>query len=186
MLLLSVVAIILLRRHLDMRLNPLLRAAAKLAKNKKGARSNLTGADEFAEISRAFDQMAEKVEQSLSELEDAKNDAELANLAKNNFLSFMSHEIQTPLAGLLGFIDLLGESKLDEEARIYLRSTEASARTLSGLISNLLETSRLEAGIVKPASEAFCINSLIQDIVDSTIMQAKKQGLAIRGYVQSR
>ncbi|UTW59693.1 response regulator [Kordiimonas sp. SCSIO 12603] len=180
MLVLSVIAIILLRRHLDMRLSPLLSAAAKLAKNKKGARSNLVGADEFAEIGRAFDQMAEKVEQSLSELEDAKNDAELANLAKNNFLSFMSHEIQTPLAGLLGFIDLLGESELDEEARIYLRSTEASARTLSGLISNLLETSRLEAGTVKPASEAFCINSLIQDIVDSTIMQAKKKGLAIR------
>ncbi|MCK0068343.1 ATP-binding response regulator [Kordiimonas laminariae] len=180
MLVLSVIAIILLRRHLDMRLSPLLGAAAKLAKNKKGARSNLVGADEFAEIGRAFDQMAEKVEQSLSELEDAKNDAELANLAKNNFLSFMSHEIQTPLAGLLGFIDLLGESELDEEARIYLRSTEASARTLSGLISNLLETSRLEAGTVKPASEAFCINSLIQDIVDSTIMQAKKKGLAIR------
>ncbi len=180
MLFLSIVAVVLLRRHLDMRLSPLLQAASKLAKNEKGVRTNLTGADEFAEVGHAFDQMAERIENSLDELKNAKDDAERANLAKNNFLGFMSHEIQTPLAGLLGFVDLLNESKLDDEARIYLRSVEASARTLSGLITNLLETSRLEAGAITATNEAFCINSLIQDIIDSTLMKARKKGITLK------
>lgn len=180
MLALSVLAILLLRRHLDARLTPLLGAAQKLSQGDDKARANLKGADEFSEIGRSFDLMADRLERHHGELKEAKEDAEKASEAKNNFLGFMSHEIQTPLSGVLGFIDLLRETKLDEEASLYVRSAESAARNLSGLVGDLIESSRLDAGNVQTSAEVFCLNSLLQEMVDSILPRSMRKGLGIR------
>ena len=180
MLIVSILVVLLLRRHLDSRLSPLLEAASALAHGDTSARSNLKGADEFAEIGRSFDLMADRLERHHMELKDAKENAEKANIAKNNFLALMSHEIQTPLSGLLGFIDLLDGTKLDEEARLYVRSAKSATRTLSSLVGDLLETSRLEAGTIRVTNEVFCLNSLLQELVDSILPKAQQKGLQVR------
>ena len=180
MVLFALFAVLLFRQHLNKRLRPLLKVAGKLALGDTSARAALKGADEFAEIGRSFDQMAEKLEQHHAELEDAKNLAEKANLAKNNFLSSLSNEIQTPLSGLMGFIDLLGSTRLDEEGRLYVRSADSAARTLSGLMNDLVETSRLEAGHTTLSTEVFCLNALLQEIIDSILPRALLKGLSIK------
>ena len=180
MLALSILAVLLLHLHLGRRLDPLLLAASNLAKGTPGARARLGGSDEFAQIGRAFDMMAERIETKRSELEKAMSEAEKGSDAKNKFLSYMSHEIQTPLSGVLGFIDLLKETELDDEARTYILSLESASRTLSGLIGDLLETSRLEAGTVKPVSETFCLNTLLQEILDSVLPRSMQKGLSVK------
>ncbi|PCI63715.1 MAG: hypothetical protein COB37_04615 [Kordiimonadales bacterium] len=180
MLMLSILAVLLLHFHLGRRLGPLLLAAANLAKGTNGARAKLGGSDEFAQIGRAFDMMAERIEIKREGLEKAMAEAEKGSDAKNKFLGYMSHEIQTPLSGVLGFVDLLKETELNDESRLYVRSLESASRTLSGLIGDLLETSRLEAGTVKPVSETFCLNSLLQEILDSVLPRSMQKGLSVR------
>jgi len=180
LLLISIFAIAFLRRHIEMRISPVLQAAARLARNEKNVRTHLTGRDEFAEIAASFDQMAARIDASKIELEQAKEIAEKANDAKNYFLSHMSHEIQTPLTTIIGFLDLLKETKLDSDASLYIHSMETSARTLTHLVNDLLETNRLEAGVITAQLKPFCLNNIIQEILDSQLPRAQDKGLSLK------
>jgi len=180
MFIISFLAVVLLRQHLKARLTPLLDAANRFSQGEGSARAALKGGDEFAEIGRSFDTMADKLEHYHDDLKAAKRNAEKANLAKNAFLGSLSHEIQTPLSGLLGFLELLRATHLDEEGRLYVRSADSAARTLSALINDLIETSRLEAGQIQTVNEVFCLNSLLQEIVDSILPRAKQKQVAIK------
>lgn len=180
MLLISIVVILLLRSHLDKRLTPVITAAAKLAKGDTSARANLNGSDEFSEIGDSFDKMAKRIERTHNELNEAKENVEKASEARNQFVGFMSHEIQTPLAGLIGFIELLQETKLDHEGQVYVRSANSAARTLSGLVDDLFESSRLENGTITLSSSTFCLNSLLQDIVDSVLPRTTQKGVSVK------
>ncbi len=176
----SILAIAFLRQHLEQRITPLLKAATRLARNEKNVRTNLSGQDEFAEIAASFDQMAARIDRNRIELENAKEVAEKANSAKNHFLSHMSHEIQTPLTTIMGFLDLLKDTKLDSDASLYIRTMDTSARTLSYLINDLLEINRLEAGTITPQSQAFCLNTIVQETIDSQLPRAQDKGLFIK------
>lgn len=180
LLIVSILAIAFLRQHLEQRITPLLKAAARLARNEKDVRTNLSGQDEFAEIAASFDQMATRIDSNRIELETAKEIAEKANSAKNHFLSHMSHEIQTPLTTIMGFLDLLKDTKLDSDASLYIRTMETSARTLSYLVNDLLEINRLEAGTITPQAQAFCLNTIVQETIDSQLPRAQEKGLSIK------
>lgn len=76
----------------------------------------------------------------------AKEDAEAANIAKSHFLASMSHEMRTPLNGVIGLLDLLGETDLTRVQQDYLETATGSADALLILLSDLLDLSRIEAG----------------------------------------
>ncbi|MEX0297653.1 MAG: hybrid sensor histidine kinase/response regulator, partial [Kordiimonas sp.] len=180
LLIVSILAIAFLRQHLERRITPLLQASARLARNEKGVRANLAGQDEFAEIAASFDQMAARIDRNRVDLEQAIELAGQANAAKNHFLSHMSHEIQTPLTTILGFLELLKDTKLDSDASLYLRTMETSARTLSYLVNDLLEINRLEAGTITPQPHPFCLNTVVQEIIDSQLPRVRDKGLSIK------
>ncbi|CAN0248779.1 unnamed protein product, partial [Discosporangium mesarthrocarpum] len=100
------------------------------------------------------------------ELETARDDAEAANRAKSAFLANMSHEIRTPMNGVFGMADLLAQSALSTDQQRYLNTIRRSGEALLGVINNVLDVSRVEAGEFQLDVNTFNLHNLIAEAVE--------------------
>lgn len=113
-------------------------------------------------------------------LEQAKEAAESASRAKSVFLATLTHELRTPLSSTLGFAELLDATGLDHEQRGYLRAMREPSRALLGLIDDLLDLSRLDAGDVDIDDVPVELDLMIRDVVDAVTPRAQAKGLSLR------
>ncbi|UTH72602.1 PAS domain S-box protein [Chromobacterium sp. IIBBL 290-4] len=97
-------------------------------------------------------------------LKEAKNAADSASLAKSNFLANMSHEIRTPMNAILGMLQLMQQTRLDKRQADYAEKATSAARTLLGLLNDILDFSRVEAGKLTLDPHAFSLDKLLRDI----------------------
>jgi signal transduction histidine kinase/CheY-like chemotaxis protein len=103
--------------------------------------------------------------------------AEAASRSKSEFLANMSHEIRTPLNGVLGLAEVLGRTGLDDHQRDLLKTIIGSAATLDGILGDLLDFSRLEAGRLTVAETAFDLGDLIEEAAAPFRSAADAKGL---------
>jgi signal transduction histidine kinase/CheY-like chemotaxis protein len=103
--------------------------------------------------------------------------AEAASRAKSEFLANMSHEIRTPLNGVLGLAEVLARSDLDVRQRDLLKTIVNSAATLDGILGDLLDFSRLEAGRLTVSETAFDLAELIEAAASPYRSAAASKGL---------
>lgn len=98
------------------------------------------------------------------ELLSAKETADAANRAKSEFLANMSHEIRTPLNAVLGFAELLRNQMHDEQQKSYVQAVIASGKTLLTLINDILDLSKIEAGMIPIHAEYTEIHHIVEEI----------------------
>jgi PAS domain S-box-containing protein len=116
-------------------------------------------------------------------LEEARARAEGASEAKSRFLATVSHEFRTPLNGILGTAELLGDTRLDPEQSAYLRALQTSGRALLGLVDEILDLTRVEAGKLELADAPFDPARLVEDVAELMAPRAHAKGVDIAAFL---
>lgn len=117
------------------------------------------------------------VNERTKDLEKAMDQANLANQAKSQFLANMSHEIRTPLNGILGFLEILRGTKLEEHQITYLNFIDNSSKLLLSIVNDVLEFSKIEEGKMEVNLESFNLEDCLFEVVSGLSNEIYKKKL---------
>jgi signal transduction histidine kinase len=121
-----------------------------------------------------------------SEIDEKSHQLEVASRHKSQFLANMSHELRTPLNSVLGFTEMLVDGlygELPERAKATLSRVQTNGRHLLGLINDVLDLSKIEAGQLKLAVESYSVGQIVKSVASATEPLARAKHLDLRTAV---
>ncbi len=154
-------------------------------------RLNIRTDDEIEYLYRGYLKTAEtmvgyiKMIQAQRSLADELRAEQMANEAKNNFLSSMSHEIRTPINAILGFNEMILRESKEPETLKYAGNVSNSGKLLLGLVNDILDFSRIEAGKIEIIPVEYDLSSLVNDLINTTKVRMKGRNLELKTRISS-
>lgn len=131
------------------------------------------------ELREHRDNLDREVQLRTAQLVLAKHEAEVANLAKSEFLENMSHEMRTPLTGVMGVIELLRTNARTDEDRHYLEMAMTSAESLKQLISDIIDFTRNSTGDMHFRMRPFDLPDCIRSVAETFAQEVDSKGLRL-------
>jgi len=134
---------------------------------------------EFNQLSEALDGMVERLRDWAEELETAWKEAQAANQLKNEFLANTSHELRTPLNGIIGCLRLVRDGFCDdrEEELDFLQRADDAAIHLLGIINDVLDIAKIEAGKLTVEVEPVDLRKLLNEVINLQAVPIQQKGL---------
>lgn len=134
---------------------------------------------EFNQLAEAFDQLIERLKNWAEELETAWKEAQTANQLKNQFLATTSHELRTPLNGIIGCLRLVQDGFCDdrEEELDFLKRADDAAIHLLGIINDVLDIAKIEAGKLSVEMELVDLRRLLDEVISLQAIPIQQKGL---------
>jgi PAS domain S-box-containing protein len=142
--------------------------------------------EQLKESRRVVGMRVAELEQAHGELEQARDEARSANLAKSRFLAMISHEIRTPINGILGTLRLLADRVVDEDQQQLVRVSLASAEELRVILNDVIDFAKLESGRMQLENADFAVAGWLQDTCNVWRVQAEAKGLELRTILDPR
>jgi signal transduction histidine kinase/ActR/RegA family two-component response regulator len=172
----------LLARHMLRPLNALSRLMGRAEAGESGMRAIPDGPRDIIEMAHAFNKMMDVLEEREAELKHSRDDAVRTALMKTQFAATVSHEVRTPLNGVVGMLDMLKEMRLTKRQQECVDVAWNSARALIELINDILDFSKMEAGKLELEEIEFDLRKTVEEVIELLAKQAEQKGLEI-GYL---
>lgn len=129
------------------------------------------------ELQKHRDDLEQKVAERTLELREAKERAESANRFKSEFVATMSHEVRTPMNGVLGMTELALDTDLTAQQRDYLETIKRSSEALITVIDDVMDLSKIEAGRVDLQLVPFDLAAFVHDALNAVAVRAHQKDL---------
>jgi diguanylate cyclase (GGDEF)-like protein len=172
----------MLTRRLVRPLNELSTLMGRAEAGESGLRAKADGPRDIIEMAHAFNKMMGVLEQREAELKDSRDEALRTALMKAQFAAMVSHEVRTPLNGVVGMLDLLKEMRLNKQQQECVDIAWNSSCQLIELINDILDFSKMEAGKLELDEVDFDLRKLIEEVIELLGKQAQQKGLEL-GYL---
>jgi signal transduction histidine kinase/ActR/RegA family two-component response regulator len=164
-----------------LRENEILRQELKVSRQASDITAELV-AEQFSNLDVVLKELSQSVETEKSlrqEMNIARKAAEAANEAKSDFLANMSHEIRTPMNGIIGMTDLVLETDLSADQRLYLQMVKNSAARLLKVINDILDFSKVEAGKLRLDPIDFDLHEALENIIHMLTLRANQKSVQL-------